>query len=1300
MSEPRKLRPQVTLPPSTTDADTGGNVIGKSAPTQATGLPTRSRARKITVPVVNTTVNDLPTPAPSCPSRAKKNNSKAVKKIPASESNPNVSVPMVDINRIIVLEDGNEPLVDTEPNQSLGLSMDAAPNFAINLGATQYNDPSQSTAPSADIKRMMNFASNSKPGVGEKDAASEREANSAVVKLTQMKSYCTYGVKQVVLNVADPDAMPTQDLISRGNRDPKKRPSDFENSPPAHHADSAGGRVLSGSIGFGLPLSVQATLIAASARVSLPAEGTFSIKSTFIPINDSSGVLPCSPISGPTQVVSRSHGLYTLRHRLDIPSLTFIDPMLRYRKPKTPDPASSDEDFDSTMPEDDRLPIPLASSLPHPVTVYFCHIGRVMGGRGYIGHRLRIWKATGAHPAHQYTRFTSWFNRVTQRWESLRQGYTTDPPPASNHLGEVEEWWEEATRVARRQAKCLAEGSVGCSEDDEAESGKSADSGDGPESGVRAEPGNGEEAESGNEIKPGHEAEADIESSLTPSDYSQSRKAKKLQLDHARKNRGLGHDVMDTEEEEADDEMIMQETPSGDDEGSGVEGASESPHVRPVASAKALGKKHSNPAPKAKRGPFSVCEMDQVKELADTIVEYCKNMGCTPESVLCKGGFNVSLSREPSWWDVWQMYLRHQSYNPEQTASRSWPTQASEMYKILMENLSEDELEDYRQNMLVELAEFKPEVDQQEFKMTKLALKQVQDLATALGRADLDMIGVIIPRDPVANQAATVITGNPLLQCVIKHSQVDIKKLLHHLTMLLWGMASNFIVPETVDISQLLGVDVANLDANVEGSSTVPQLPPMEPREHTKVTKSLAKKSKSSKGVASSSDPDLTQPMSAVPASYWNCRTAEGSRPMESSRDHSQRCVPYLMKFQIVDCAGPVIASALALWANFFTHCHDDRMILERWPCNEPIPGAKGWSITDISSNGINMIFTYMISKDETKELAPQIVSRSDDYMDLAEGRALVVLAHVRNCLPEVENAARQNDGGADCPPLLCARARSQMIKVNTLKVVKKKKTATTSTQVGRQKRKLREDSKPSGAGVQVEKPPTSDEDTQAGNSCAPVISPIHSPPAKHVCRQEKPGQGADLGSRPVRNNRGGPRDSGWESQEGQHPHSMTQGSGNECGLDKGLNSHGMSQQWRTHDDAGSNRPRGVIPWNDADVHNHNDYDADVNMYDEDGHNTFMDEYQATRITITNLHPSSRISNIMVTIHDSMHHLTLVEEAVASAPNIEDMVVRMTLMATMAKETKDLLGLALAGLDGGIQRLVMGSNSQGGFCGT
>ena len=47
---------------------------------------------------------------------------------------------------------------------------------------------------------MMNLnTSNSKPSVGEMDAPSETEANSALVKLTQTKSYHKYGLKQVCI---------------------------------------------------------------------------------------------------------------------------------------------------------------------------------------------------------------------------------------------------------------------------------------------------------------------------------------------------------------------------------------------------------------------------------------------------------------------------------------------------------------------------------------------------------------------------------------------------------------------------------------------------------------------------------------------------------------------------------------------------------------------------------------------------------------------------------------------------------------------------------------------------------------------------------------------------------------------------------------------------------------------------------------------------------------------------------------------------------------------------------------------
>lgn len=68
------------------------------------------------------------------------------------------------------------------------------------------------------------------------------------------------------------------------------------------------------------------------------------------------------------------------------------------------------------------------------------------------------------------------------------------------------------------------------------------------------------------------------------------------------------------------------------------------------------------------------------------------------------------------------------------------------------------------------------------------------------------MIGVIIPRDPVANQAATVLSGNPLLQRVIEHCQADIKQMLHRLTTLL-RLAMMFLFFENNVNSELLKRD-------------------------------------------------------------------------------------------------------------------------------------------------------------------------------------------------------------------------------------------------------------------------------------------------------------------------------------------------------------------------------------------------------------------------------------------------------------------------------------------------------------
>lgn len=52
------------------------------------------------------------------------------------------------------------------------------------------------------------------------------------------------------------------------------------------------------------------------------------------------------------------------------------------------------------------------------------------------------------------------------------------------------------------------------------------------------------------------------------------------------------------------------------------------------------------------------------------------------------------------------------------------------MYNTLLETLSEDEMDDFVEEMISDLADRRPEMDGQEFKITKTALKQVQDLVS------------------------------------------------------------------------------------------------------------------------------------------------------------------------------------------------------------------------------------------------------------------------------------------------------------------------------------------------------------------------------------------------------------------------------------------------------------------------------------------------------------------------------------------------------------------------------------------
>ena len=107
-------------------------------------------------------------------------------------------------------------------------------------------------------------------------------------------------------------------------------------------------------------------------------------------------------------------------------------------------------------------------------------------------------------------------------------------------------------------------------------------------------------------------------------------------------------------------------------------------------------------------------------------------------------------------------------------------------------------------------------------------------------------------------------------------------------------MDSKLITPESVDISRLLSGDVAKLPPRNEVSRnevSIPKSPTTLPV--VRKTSKPSKTSKTAKPIAGPFDPDLNLPITAVPASYWDCRATE------NSRDRARRCVPQLLKFQM-----------------------------------------------------------------------------------------------------------------------------------------------------------------------------------------------------------------------------------------------------------------------------------------------------------------------------------------------------------------------------------------------------------------
>jgi len=104
-------------------------------------------------------------------------------------------------------------------------------------------------------------------------------------------------------------------------------------------------------------------------------------------------------------------------------------------------------------------------------------------------------------------------------------------------------------------------------------------------------------------------------------------------------------------------------------------------------------------------------------------------------------------------------------------------------------------------------------------------------------------------------------------------------------------MESKLIEPESVDILQLLGGDVAKLPPKKEVS--ISKSPTTLPVGLKKLLKQFTKTSQTVKPVAGSFEPNLNLPITTVPAAYWDCCSTE------ISRDCTQRCVPQLLRYQM-----------------------------------------------------------------------------------------------------------------------------------------------------------------------------------------------------------------------------------------------------------------------------------------------------------------------------------------------------------------------------------------------------------------
>ncbi|RDB16355.1 hypothetical protein Hypma_002979 [Hypsizygus marmoreus] len=273
-----------------------------------------------------------------------------------------------------------------------------------------------------------------------------------------------------------------------------------------------------------------------------------------------------------------------------------------------------------------------------------------------------------------------------------------------------------------------------------------------------------------------------VESPFSGSNWSEGYNLKAKQDAHSCKSNA--HVDPTTEEDEEVDMHIYEEDAedmTADLLELGIEAAQHAAENKATKARKSKSKSTSKPKDKGKgkekmtdenepaRGPLTAEELGKVNELGETIRALAREMGRTPEALLKLANVIVTLGRDRNAWNVFRMWLKAQQHHPIGDLD-DWNEAAQELYQEAIKDLSPEEKKDLVQKWVVDMETDEAYESVCNIVRTRLAIKQLQSLATSLCAMDdieLTCFVVSTSDDKGASQVSTVVTGSDRLRSLI-----------------------------------------------------------------------------------------------------------------------------------------------------------------------------------------------------------------------------------------------------------------------------------------------------------------------------------------------------------------------------------------------------------------------------------------------------------------------------------------------------------------------------------------------------